>query len=152
MADHNIRNENLRLVMSKNHLDWLEKEQRDRRNAFRIMLGLFALSIIWIAVSFSADPPPPNTVYVSANESQEVIETLEADGYHVIVGRTRDDGTVEPVSFLEEYGLMGIIAALVSALFAARAYYELRRINHWQANHEAFLREHGHKVPDKSGT
>jgi len=153
MSDENIiRDENLRLVLSKDHQAWLAREHHDRKNAFAILLFLFVICFGWMIVTLNAPPTnTDNTVYVEAGESPEVVQSLKDDGYDVIVGRapTLDEGRgdrFEPFSYLLEHGFFAVIASLVIALFAARAWYELRRVKRWETDHESFLRERGHKI------
>lgn len=131
MSDQNIRDENLRLILSKDHLDWLARERRDRTGALGILLVLFVISFSWMVYVGSMPVITTNTVYVDADETQEVIDTLEEDGYDVVIGQAPSNAEGSSTfSIFHEYGLIALLAALVTGLFAARAWYELRRIKH----------------------
>lgn len=153
MTENAVHDETLRLALSKGHLDWLEKERRDRCFALGLLLIVFVAALVWLGSAVMTPETSSNVVFVEAGESEAAIKELQADGYEVVFGseagqpaQPQDDDT-GLLSLLETYDiLVSICLALISGLFAARAFYELSRTNRWRQDHQAFLRERGHDL------
>ena len=143
-----VRDENLRLVHSPGHGEWLRRQLRDRYLGL-LVAGLVTLvSVVWLGVSDSGDMTGNNIVYVDVGETQEAITALEAEGYMVIVGKPKSqeaaDGIPPALSFALTY--LPFVLIGVAALAAIKTLADVRRIRQWQRDHAEFLAGYGREA------
>lgn len=143
-----VRDENLRLVHSPGHGDWLRRQLRDRYLALILSALVFAGAGIWFAMTPDNAVVDDSVVYVEEGETQEVIASLEADGYTVIVGAPEQQsasGTLPPAIEIA-LGYLPFILMGVALLMAAKLFLDVRRIRGWQRDHETFLASYGRET------
>lgn len=146
MNNPEIRDDTLRLVLSKGHDEWLRKELRDRHIALVLLAALIAVLAIATAIStgltLTANDDLDNIriVYVEENEKPEVIEALEDDGYVVLVRGTGPEfkQVAIPV-WLSFVPVISIVLGFIAVPFVVKAILEVIKIRRWQRDHQAFL-------------
>jgi len=145
-----IRDDNLRLILSKDHEKWFQNEFRDRWNAIAILGAILISSVVWILLAPSVLQPTQsagesNTVYVEQGTAPEEIANYERDGHIVVVGEPETD-TSNGFSLLEIIGgifvVISVFAALITPFLIGKACLEIRTLSQWQREHEEFLKSY----------
>ncbi|MBC8240396.1 MAG: hypothetical protein H8E30_07960 [Alphaproteobacteria bacterium] len=132
-----VKDDNLRLILSKGHDQWLNNEIRDRWIAIAVLLALFTVSVSWVISEVRAENAPPEIVRVDANES--AVDT-EQDS-----GQQNDPGGMAR-AFTPIFGLTSVLVILASPLFMGYALFEIFKLRRWRAEHRTFLKSYNRPV------
>ncbi len=136
-----VKDDNLRLILSKGHEKWFDNEIRDRFIAIGVLILLFLASGAWLLNEAMTHEEPPKTVYVDEDETAEVIKSYEDDGFTVIKGQETGQqpeagGAVNITTVLM---VATIVLILISPMFVCKALTEIIKLRQWRAEHHEFL-------------
>ncbi len=142
-----VKDDNLRLILSKNHGRWLDNEVRDRWVAIVILLIVLAMAVGGFAYSFSAsDEDDTSTIiYVDDDIEDSVIEEYKNNGFTIVRGKAPDP--VEETNFLPALvGISSIIIIIASPFFIGKAILEIITLFRWKTEHREFLASYNRPV------
>jgi len=136
-----VRDDNLRLILSKGHDEWLTREIRDRYIAAAVVVMLLVGSLVAGKIFIWTEPAPSNVAYVQ-NGSDAAIQEIEAEGYKVALGKPAEQPSESKGALLLLELLLifaGVAVAVAAPLVLIKLGLEIRKLRRWRVEHAAFL-------------
>jgi len=140
-----VKDDNLRLILSRGHGKWLDNEVRDRRIAIAILVVVLALAVGWMAYSAFDEDNSTTIIYVDDDTADSVIKEYENDGFTVVTGKLSDP--VEEIAFLTiMLDIFSIVLIIAVPLFIGKAILEIHTLFRWKEEHREFLASYNRPV------
>lgn len=141
-----IKDDNLHLILSKEHDKWFDNEVRDRWIAVVVSLFILVSAVSWGITQIEEDTDGSRIVYVDIDESADVIKAYEDDGYTVILGKpeTAENEEAGDAALSNPHLVPGIMALIsfVILLIIGKVLLEVRTLRQWRVEHHEFLKSY----------
>ena len=145
-----VRDETLRLALSRDHQSWLRSEIRDRFIAIIVLAVVLIMAGATMVYVIGDNEELPDILWVTESTTRDAIAEYETEGFEVRIHKpvsgveavdTPNDSSDRIPWFIGAVVL--IVVAIGAPFLILRALFEIVRLRRWQRDHDAFLIAHG---------